>query len=119
MNYRPNSIALLAQIARGLVAHGSQNTSAMLGDRSSYIGMSDIGKGMECMRAAVASKVFSINGITPNDISTWYSLQNHDRILTTLQRQLILQRGHWIESGMADVVVSLNQIADEITKTVI
>lgn len=104
MNHKSNSIGLLAQIAKGLVAHGITNTTTMLGDRSSYIGMSDIGKSMECMRSAVAGKIYGSNRTTPEDISAWYSQQNHERILSTLQRQHILQRGHWIESGMSQIL---------------
>lgn len=87
---------LIRLLAQGLLAHGEQKTANELGDRSQYIGMSDIGKGMECMRAAVASKLglsavpaaTAVGGLAPDDL---------DRVLG---RQIILQRGHWQEYGI-------------------
>lgn len=40
----------MAQVARGLLKHGEYRTAAELGDRSKYVGLSDIGKGAECLR---------------------------------------------------------------------
>lgn len=53
---------LLRLLAQGLPAHAEHKTTTELGDRSQYIGMPDIGEGLECMRAAVAlrcKKIFS------------------------------------------------------------
>lgn len=87
---------LLRLLTEGLLAHAEQKTASELGDRSQYIGMSDIGKGMECMRAAVASKlgvsaipaVSAVGGLAPDDL------------VRVLGRQITLQRGHWQEHGI-------------------
>ncbi|ATD82201.1 MULTISPECIES: hypothetical protein [Desulfovibrio] len=78
---------LRALIRQGLEAVSTQNTAAHLGDRSTYVGMSDIGQHWECPRAALARKVMP----TPN----------------SLERLLTLQRGHWFESGVGQALASL------------
>ena len=78
---------LRALIRQGLQAVAHKDTLAHLGDRSSYIGMSDIGQHWECPRAALARKVLP----TTN----------------SLERLLTLQRGHWFESGVGQALVSL------------
>lgn len=55
--------------------------------------MSDIGRALECPRAAVGRKLFT-NG---NDL-----VHQHD-LPSLLVRQLRLQRGHWFEAGIASV----------------
>jgi len=52
------AMGLMSQVAKGLLNHSSSSTAAQLGDRSKYVGLSDIGKGAECMRAAVANKTY-------------------------------------------------------------
>lgn len=87
---------LLRLLTQGLLIYGEKKTARELGDRSQYIGMSDIGKGMECLRSAVASKLgltafpaaSAIDGFVPKDLAY------------TLGRQIILQRGHWQEYGL-------------------
>ena len=87
---------LLRLLTQGLLAHAEHKTTTELGDRSQYIGMSDIGKGMECLRAAVASKLgmsaipaaTAVDGFAPDDVAR------------VLARQIILQRGHWQEYGI-------------------
>ena len=74
-------------IRQGLQAVAHKDTLAHLGDRSSYIGMSDIGQHWECPRAALARKVLP----TTN----------------SLERLLTLQRGHWFESGVGQALASL------------
>lgn len=81
MSDTPRAAALLAQVARGLVRHGREETARTLGDRRTYIGLSDVGRAITCMRAAVLNKI----GGKPAE---------------TLQRQLVLQRGHWLEAGL-------------------
>lgn len=81
MSDNPRAAALLAQMARGLVRHGQEETSRTLGDRRTYIGLSDVGRAITCIRAAVLNKI----GGKPAE---------------TLQRQLVLQRGHWLEAGL-------------------
>ena len=83
---------LLALLARGLVKSSVQRTESSLGDRSRYIGMSDIGRALECLRAAVGRKLFG-NG----DLG-----HQHD-LPSLLAKQLRLQRGHWFEAGIAQV----------------
>ena len=55
---------LLSLVCHGLQEHAKRMTSAILGDRSQYIGMSDIGRMLECPRSVFMSKVFS--GDTPS-----------------------------------------------------
>lgn len=78
---------LRALIRQGLEAVSQKSTAAHLGDRSTYVGMSDIGQHWECPRAALARKVVP----TPN----------------SLERLLTLQRGHWFESGVGQALASL------------
>ena len=78
---------LRALIRQGLQAVAHKDTLAHLGDRSSYIGMSDIGQHWECPRAALARKVLPITN--------------------SLDRLLTLQRGHWFESGVGQALASL------------
>ena len=78
---------LKSLIRQGLQAVAHKDTLAHLGDRSSYIGMSDIGQHWECPRAALARKVLP----TTN----------------SLERLLTLQRGHWFESGVGQALASL------------
>ena len=92
-----SSHALLAQVARGLLRHGRERTNQTLGDRRAYVGLSDIGKGIECLRAAVAAKVIDRQ---PEDISRLFQDGDWDGIRAVLQHQLILQRGHWLEAGL-------------------
>jgi len=78
---------LRALIRQGLEAVSQKSTAVHLGDRSTYVGMSDIGQHWECPRAALARKVMP----TPN----------------SLERLLTLQRGHWFESGVGQALASL------------
>ena len=90
----------MTQVAKGLLNHSNQESVAQLGDRSKYIGMSDIGKGAECMRAAVANKVYGCMHPSSDDVSSWYGSQQYDKVTAALKKQLILQRGHWFEAGI-------------------
>ena len=76
---------LMTLLAKGLLESSAQRTASSLGDRSQYIGMSDIGRALECPRAAVGRKLFG-NG---EDLVHQYDLTS------LLARQLRLQRGHW------------------------
>ena len=60
---------LKALIRQGLQAVAHKDTLAHLGDRSTYIGMSDIGQHWECPRAALARKVLPTTNIisAPSD----------------------------------------------------
>jgi len=87
---------LLRLLTQGLLAHAEQKTASELGDRSQYIGMSDIGKGMECMRAATASKL----GVSAVPAASAVAGLALDDLVSALGRQIILQRGHWQEHGI-------------------
>ncbi|MGE4440574.1 MAG: hypothetical protein AB7D27_03690 [Desulfomicrobium sp.] len=84
---------LMALLAKGLVESSAQRTASSLGDRSRYIGMSDIGRALECPRAAVGRKLFG-NGDG--------HVHQHE-LPSLLANQLRLQRGHWFEAGIAQV----------------
>lgn len=87
MEQNDRTEGLRALIRQGLQAVAHKDTLAHLGDRSTYIGMSDIGQHWECPRAALARKVLP----TTN----------------SLERLLTLQRGHWFESGVGQALTSL------------
>jgi hypothetical protein len=84
----------MALLAKGLVESSAKRTLSSLGDRSQYIGMSDIGRALECPRAAVGKKLFGN--------SADLEVSQHDLALM-LGTQLRLQRGHWFEAGVAQV----------------
>lgn len=75
------SKALLEVFRQGLQHYAERQTRALLGDRSAYLGMSDLARYAECPRAAVATKLYPQN--------------------TSLGNLLTLQRGHWFEDGIA------------------
>lgn len=112
MNDESRALGLLAQIARGLLRHDEVRTVRCLGDRSAYVGMSDVGRAITCQRAAVASKLGLGKAISGDDISRWLQRQAKQPILAALRRQLILQRGHWLETGLESALLanSLNLI---------
>ena len=85
---------LMAFLAKGLVETSAQRTASSLGDRSRYVGMSDIGRALECPRAAVGNKLFGKSAeLQPNP----------DGLSSMLSKQLRLQRGHWFEAGVSQV----------------
>jgi hypothetical protein len=94
------AMRLMAQIARGLLKHGECRTADELGDRSKYVGLSDIGKGAECIRSAVAGKVYGSKHPAADKVMDWYQEAEYDKVMEALRKQLILQRGHWFEAGV-------------------
>ena len=82
--------ALLDLIRRGLVISGEHQRQAILGERLSYVGMSDIGQFIQCPRVSIIHRL---------------SLQKADE---NLSRTLTLQRGHWFEDGVAKALSALN-----------
>ena len=76
---------LLTVLRCGLERSSEQQTVLYLGDRSSYVGMSDIGRMLDCPRAALAGKL-----LKPATQESAEELRHH----------LILQRGHWFEQGI-------------------
>jgi hypothetical protein len=89
--------ALLAQLAHGLVRHGEDQTRRSLGDRRDYVGMSDVGKAIDCLRAAVANKVVPH---PPADPAAAYRQGDAVAVDAILRRELTLHRGHWFEAGI-------------------
>ena len=78
--------AVLKFLRYGMEVSGQRLTSATLGNRDDYIGMSDLAKYSECPRAALASKI-----LPPEN---------------TLSRMLVFARGHWIEEGIGECLSS-------------
>ena len=81
---------LLELIRAGLAQHSVRTTAQSLGDRSKYVGMSDIGSYLTCQRMAV------LNRLHP------------DQKDKSLSKMLTLSRGHWFENGIASVLEELN-----------
>ena len=76
---------LLEILRCGLERHAERQTAIRLGDRSRYVGLSDIAKMLDCPRAALAAKL---------------CLPEYKNAGEALKRQLLLQRGHWFETGV-------------------
>ena len=93
---KKKSDGLLALLTQGLLTHSENETLRQLGDRSLYIGMSDIGKGFECLRSAVAGKIGMRSKPALDTIRELPAAE----IAQILGRQIILQRGHWQETGI-------------------
>lgn len=87
MNMLARDKTLLETIRQGLYLSAVQNTASTLGDRSKYIGVSEIAKYAECPRAAVAAKL----GVQSADMKTL----------------LTIQRGQWFENGIKNTIASL------------
>ena len=81
--------ALLDVFRQGLQVSGDQQAQAMLGDRSTYLGISDIARYADCPRAAIANKLQAQTD--------------------TLNRLLTLQRGHWFEAGVGECLAAINR----------
>ncbi|WP_308774170.1 hypothetical protein [uncultured Bilophila sp.] len=85
------STALLGTLSKALNNYSTQHLDPKLGDRGSYVGLSDVGKGMECLRSAVASKLYPRAQQAETD---------YESSMRLLRRQIILQRDHWQENGL-------------------
>lgn len=83
---------ILSLLTQGLHACSQHHAATTLGDRTRYVGMSDIGKAADCLRAAVAGKVYS------PAVPAAEKQFNRDALL----RNLRMQRGHWFENGVAE-----------------
>ena len=86
MHTQDREHALLDIFRQGLQRQ-SEQLAQTLGDRTAYIGMSDIGRYAECPRAALAGK------LCPQ--------------ATSLEHLLALQRGHWFETGVGETLAAL------------
>lgn len=78
--------ALLETIRQGLFLSSIQNTHSTLGDRSQYVGLSEISKYAECPRAAIAAKLGA-------------PVAHMTKLLAT-------QRGHWFEEGIKSALAA-------------
>ena len=81
---------LLEILCRGLERYARQRTAILLGDRSRYVGLSDIAKMLDCPRAALAARLF-----TPE----------HRNTAEALKRRITFHRGHWLETGVHQALV--------------
>lgn len=100
MNHDPRALGLLAQVTCGLLRYGELRTAQTLGDRSTYVGLSDVGRAITCMRVAVAAKLAAGQAAGADHITLWLRQGAERQIADALGRQLILQRGHWLEGGV-------------------
>ena len=81
---------LLEILCYGLERDAEQRTANRLGDRSRYVGLSDIAKMLDCPRAALATKLYTTE---------------HKNTAEALKHQLLLQRGHWFEKGVRQALM--------------
>ena len=81
---------LLEILCCGLERDAEQRTANRLGDRSRYVGLSDIAKMLDCPRAALAAKLCTTE---------------HRNTAEALKHQLLLQRGHWFEKGVRQALM--------------
>ncbi len=95
-----------AMWAQALLLHGAAKAARDLGDRQTYLGMSDIGRGIECLRAAVSGKLNTTFAIT-DELRQCSASGDIGRIMTVLQKEITKQRGHWVEAGMVQALSSL------------
>lgn len=92
---------LLQFLTMGILKHTNEDTANQLGDRSQYIGLSDIGKGMECLRSAVADK----SGLIQHPYYKDVPRLNQKELRAVLEKQIVLQRGHWQEYGIQNAIM--------------
>ncbi len=84
---------LLSLVSKCLHDSSTCRTERFLGDRKDYIGMSDIGRGLSCMRSAVGHKLAG-RGL-------FLGQSQSPRGQHVLAKQIRLERGHWFESGLS------------------
>lgn len=108
MTISHKTIGHLAMWAQALLLFGAAKGARNLGDRQSYLGMSDIGRGVECLRASVSSKLEHSFAVSLHDLRQYQALGNVGKIMDVLKREITLQRGHWVEAGMIQALSSLN-----------
>lgn len=96
-----------AMWAQALLLHGAAKGARDLGDRQTYLGMSDIGRGIECLRAAVSNKLEHSFAISQNELRQFNAFGDVNKIMNVLQKEITKQRGHWVEAGMVQALSSL------------
>lgn len=84
----PRAEKLINVLHHGLALHAKKNTKRTLGDRNSYIGLSDIAQFTECPRQAVLNKM------------------NPSQNASSFSKLLTLQRGHWFENGVSEMLTA-------------
>ena len=89
-NRNTGAEGLLGILCCGLERSAEQRTAIQLGDRSQYVGMSDIAKMLDCPRAALAGKLY-----IPEYRSTDEALKH----------KITFHRGHWFERGVHQALV--------------
>ena len=89
-NRNTGAEGLLKILRCGLERSAEQRTAIQLGDRSQYVGMSDIAKMLNCPRTALAAKLY-----TPE-------YRSNDE---ALKHKITFQRGHWFETGIHQALV--------------
>ena len=82
---------LLSLLASGLEAAAHAHTTSSLGDRRTYLGISDLARGLACPRAVVAQKM------------------DGDPATPPLEKLLQLRRGHWLEYGVEEALAAAGQ----------
>lgn len=92
------------RLLEGWLKANQERSASSLGDRTQYVGMSDIGKGFGCMRAAVASKAYG-NSLYP-DPAALASMPAEIQA-TLLKKIRTLERGHEQETGLASAFKAL------------
>lgn len=88
---------LRKELLIGYIRSNEERTKATLGDRSQYVGMSDIGKAFGCFRSAVASKV-SRESLYPTKAEVME--MTDDEVKEAIKRIRPLERGHNQEGGL-------------------
>ena len=88
MSERGNN--LLELIRKGLAQRTARTSALTLGDRSQYIGMSDVGSYLTCPRKTILNRLYP---------------EQQD---SSLSKLLTLNRGHWFEDGIASILKELN-----------
>ena len=89
-NRNTGAEGLLEILRCGLERDAERRTAILLGDRSRYVGLSDIAKMLDCPRVALAAKLF-----TPEYRSTDEALK----------RRITFHRGHWFETGVHQALI--------------
>lgn len=89
-------IGLLGFIAKGLIKADAIRTKSDLGDRSTYVGMSDIAS--KCRRSVVAGKVYGQSTDSLEDLEKHIATGNEAAIQDSLRQMVTFGRGHVWES---------------------
>jgi hypothetical protein len=101
------TIGHYAMWAQALLLHGAAKGARDLGDRQTYLGLSDIGRGIECLRAAVCNKLNHSFAVRQDELRQFSAVGDVNKIMNVLRKEITKQRGHWVEAGMAQALSSL------------